>query len=103
MIERKSGKCVLLQVKKRSSEVLIPLIQAHVLPGSTIITDCWSSYNQLGNIDIYTHLRVNHSYNFLNPEDSEINTQKIENCWIHAKKIKESIWHTSESPGRIFD
>lgn len=86
MIERISGRCLMVRVPDRSSNTLIPIIEQFILPGSTIITDCWPSYNQLGVNEMFTHLSVNHSLNFISPEDSEINTQKIENCWMLVKK-----------------
>ncbi|KCZ80334.1 hypothetical protein H312_02271, partial [Anncaliia algerae PRA339] len=89
MIERNSKKCVLLPVPDRSANTLIPLINQYILPGSTIISDCWTSYNRIEENDTFSHLTVNHSYNFLNPEDNLIHTQNIENCWLHAKnKLK---------------
>jgi hypothetical protein len=33
----------------------------------------------------FTHLKVNHSYNFLNPDDPEVHTQKVERMWGLAK------------------
>ncbi|CAF1096510.1 unnamed protein product [Brachionus calyciflorus] len=50
----------------RDGETLLALINKHVAKGSTIITDCWKSYNGLEN-DGFEHLRVNHNYNFVDP------------------------------------
>lgn len=54
-------------VSDRSSATLIPIIQAHVRPGTTIYSDEWSAYNSVGTISGYTHKTVNHSQNFVDP------------------------------------
>ncbi|KAG0436998.1 hypothetical protein DMUE_3932, partial [Dictyocoela muelleri] len=50
------------------------------------VTDCWRAYNRLREYSDFEHLTVNHSLNFLNPDDSSIHTQTIESCWNHCKK-----------------
>ena len=52
--------------------------------GSTIISDCWKSYNCLSQLD-FDHFRVNHKYNFVNP-DTLAHTQNIENLWWQIKR-----------------
>ena len=37
------------------------------MPGTTIISDCWKSYNCLNN-EGFQHLTVNHTYNFVDPD-----------------------------------
>jgi len=64
---------------KRNAMTLLPLIQKHVAGGSVIISDCWNAYNNLQNLG-YNHLRVNHSYNFVDP-NTLANTQTIEASW----------------------
>jgi hypothetical protein len=46
---------------------LIRIIKDWILPGTTIIFDCWDSYDSLDE-DGYQHLKVNHSITF---KDSE--------------------------------
>ncbi len=41
------------------------------------MTDCWGGYNQLGGMNNYTHMTVNHSENFVDPNTHE-HTQTIE-------------------------
>ncbi|KYN34971.1 hypothetical protein ALC56_10698 [Trachymyrmex septentrionalis] len=41
-----------------------------ILSGSTIISDCWKSYNCLDNED-FQYL-TNHSYNFVDPDTGKI-------------------------------
>ena len=88
-IERGSGRCILKRIPDRSARTILPIMENHILPGSTIMTDCWASYARLDSNEFFTHLSVNHSVNFVNPEDSSINTQTIENCWMLAKKETE--------------
>ena len=52
--------------------------------GSTIISDCWKSYDCLSQHD-FEHLRVNHKYNFVDPE-TLAHTQNIENLWWQIKR-----------------
>ena len=56
----------LAPVKKRNRERLIPIIQRHVLAGTTIVSDCWRAYDTLGELG-YTRLNVNHTQNFVDP------------------------------------
>ena len=81
--ERGTNKCFLIPVLKRDSATLLPIIKNNILPGSTIISDCWKAYDCLGN-EGYRHLKVNHTYNFVDPDTgAHINT--IEGLWSHAK------------------
>lgn len=86
MIERISGKCILIPVPDRSTNTLLEIIRRYVRPGSTIITDGWAAYNELDNDPSYIHYRVIHDYNFVDPEDDMIHTQNIEGTWAHAKR-----------------
>ena len=45
-VERDSHKCFLEPVEDRTAETLIQLIKDWILPGTTIISDCWKSYNR---------------------------------------------------------
>jgi transposase-like protein len=60
------------------------LIDENVLPGTTVMTDCWKSYNGL-TAKGFQHLTVNHSSHFVDPE-TWANTQKIESSWRALKK-----------------
>lgn len=71
-------------VEKRDADTLIPIIQQMVLPGTTIITDCWRSYSSLANMD-YEYLKINHSVEFVSKENSLIHTNTIESNWRAMK------------------
>ena len=46
-IERESRRSFFRIVEDRSAETLIPIIKEFVLPGTTIISDCWKAYSSL--------------------------------------------------------
>jgi transposase-like protein len=81
-IERGSKRSFFAVVEKRDADTLIPIIEAYVEPGSTIITDCWKAYSTLGERG-YIHQVVNHSKEFVSEEGFHTNT--IESTW-HALK-----------------
>ena len=84
--ERGSSLCFMkvLPNNKRDATTLLPIIQQHVAPGTTIITDCWRAYNGLQSLG-YIHLTVNHSRNFVDPVTGA-HTNGIEGTWTHAKR-----------------
>ncbi|EEC10604.1 hypothetical protein IscW_ISCW024423, partial [Ixodes scapularis] len=51
----------------RHAATLIPLIQRHVAPGTTIMSDQWAAYNSL-HAHQFNHLTVNHSLYFMDPQ-----------------------------------
>ena len=82
-VERESGKCFLQPVEFRDRQTLTDIIKSRILPGTTIISDCWSAYIHLGK-EGYEHLKVNHSLNFKDPETGA-HTNTIEGTWRHVK------------------
>ncbi|TRY77128.1 hypothetical protein TCAL_15973, partial [Tigriopus californicus] len=52
----------------------------HILPGTHIISDGWSSYAHLDEIDdgIYSHSVIIHDQHFVDPTDDCIHTQSVE-------------------------
>ena len=87
-IERESRKVFMYAVPNRTQDVLESCITAHILPGSTIYSDCWPSYNGIPRLEGYNykHDKVNHSKNFIHPLDSNIHTQCIESNWNQFKR-----------------
>ncbi|XP_039306916.1 uncharacterized protein LOC120358142 [Solenopsis invicta] len=65
--ERGTKKVFLVPVPDRTQATLLHLIKEWILPGTTIMSDCWKSYNCL-NSEGFQHLTVNHSMNFVNPD-----------------------------------
>lgn len=74
----------LVEVPNRLSDTLVPIIQRFVAPGTTIISDCWRSYNCLAEKG-YNHLTVNHSINFVDPSTGAT-TNHVERMWKEAKQ-----------------
>lgn len=91
MIERSSNTIIMYPVQDRTANTLLPLIQRHVEPGSTIYSDGWSAYMDLNSLG-YNHFTVIHKYSFkktykntLTEEIITVHTNRIEGAWKHAK------------------
>ena len=85
-IERGSGECFLVEVEKRDAATLLPLISQHVRPGSIVLSDEWSSYNQLTATTGNTHQTVNHSLHFVD-STTGAHTQSVEGVWSCCKRM----------------
>lgn len=81
---RESRECFLVAVAERSAAQLLPIIQEYIRPGTTIISDEWRAYNGIYRLG-YEHYRVNHTYNFVDP-NTGAHTQTIESTWRLAKQ-----------------
>ena len=70
----------------RTKGRLNELIKQYVRRGTTIMTDKWRSYSTvvLGRAG-FTHHAVNHSRNFVAPDDPSVHTQNIERQWKSLK------------------
>lgn len=86
MIERgsKNYRLEICPDNRRDSSTLLNLILKHIALGTEIHTDCWRGYNKLEEYG-YIHKTVNHSSNFVNPENLA-HTQNIENSWRWLKR-----------------
>jgi transposase-like protein len=73
-----------IPVPDRTTATVSEIIEQHVLPGSTIITDCWKAYDYLDNSGAYNHEKVNHSRNFKDPLTGA-HTNTIEGTWSAVK------------------
>ena len=67
------------------AKTLIPLIQKYILPGFIIVSDCWRAYITIKDLG-YQHLQINHSENFVDPDNVSIHTQNIECFWRDLKE-----------------
>lgn len=72
-------------VANRKEETLVELLLKKVHVKTTIISDCWCAYNNLSTFG-YTYMTVNHSENFLSPNNPEVHIQTIERTWRSLKK-----------------
>lgn len=82
-VDRRTGDFFLIPVERRDAATLIPIIQRYILPGTTIMSDRWRSYDGLVLLG-YNHMTVNHSTNFVDPVTGA-STNRIEGLWRHAK------------------
>ena len=57
------------------------VIETYVVAGTTIYTDCWKAYAPACVALGHPHRTINHSQNFVDPEDNTIHTQGIESMW----------------------
>ena len=71
-------------VENRSRASLESVLVEWVLPGSTVVSDCWKSYGRLENLG-FDHLTVNHRYHFKDPETGA-HTNSIEGTWSAIKR-----------------
>ena len=89
-------------VTARDSATLLPIIQAHVNPGTVIWSYCWAAYNSIIALpSVQAHDTVNHSIEFVAP--SGVHTNHIESYWNRAKiKLKRMRGcHRSQLPSYL--
>ena len=75
-------------VDSRDAATLLPIIQAHVHPGTIIWSNCWAAYNNVHLLPpVQSYSSVNHSIEFV--DSSGVHTNHIESYWNRVKiKIK---------------
>lgn len=99
---RETKECFLYAVENRTRETLEAVIKESIAAGSHIMSDGWASYGRISEIEdengepMYTHSVVNHSENFVNPEDGT-HTNTIESTWNVAKAGNRRRWGTHRS------
>ena len=71
-------------VAERSSDTLISLIKKYIAPGTTIISDCWKSYQCISE-EGYKPLTVNHSVTFTDFETGAY-INAVEGLWSCVKR-----------------
>uniref|UniRef100_A0A0K0EUJ5 DDE_Tnp_IS1595 domain-containing protein n=1 Tax=Strongyloides venezuelensis TaxID=75913 RepID=A0A0K0EUJ5_STRVS len=80
-----TGECFLVAVPNREFKTLTSVILERIKESSTIYSDCWRSYKTSEHeAQGFEHFRVNHKYNFMDPE-SGAHTQTVERMLGSAK------------------
>jgi len=76
-------------VQQRNAATLLPIIQAHVAPGTIIHSDEWRAYSRVARLPpVAAHGAVNHSVTFVDPVTG-VHTQNAESYWNRVKtKLK---------------
>ena len=76
-------------VPRRDAMTLLPIINAHVAPGTVVHSDEWSAYRRVSALpNVASHGVVNHSINFVDPVTG-VHTQHVESYWNSAtQKLK---------------
>jgi len=90
--QRDNSKFVLIPLKQRTEEILIPLIRKHAKIKSTIYSDSFSvyvnNYKKESKLAPYgfVHYFVNHKIEFVSEVSNLIHTNSIESLWSQLKK-----------------
>ena len=72
-------------VQNRTAATLLPIIQAHVRPETTVHSDEWSAYRQLQGLpNVQQHQTINHSLRFVDPTTG-VHTQNVKSYWAQVK------------------
>lgn len=79
-IQRGSKKCFLKPIADRTRETFFRVIKEKILPGTTIISDCFSSYDTLSS-EGFQHFIVNYNMNFVDAKDCSPDTKNRERLW----------------------
>lgn len=88
VLER-GGNVVAQVVPAVDAATLLPLIEATVEPGSTIVTDEYQVYRKVA--QVYTHEFVRHSAKeFVN---GRAHTNGLEGFWSHFKRMIDGVYH----------
>ena len=89
-IERgENGNCFFEKVENRKADTLKEVLKRRVNAGTILISDGWKAYKDLNQMGFF-HYIINHSENFVNPLNPQINTQKIESTWNLLKRLFKS-------------
>ena len=98
-IQRGTNKVFAEYVEDRKADTLCDIILRNVLPGSVIATDQWKAYQRIEDHGFILY-QVNHSQNFVDPNNPLIHTQNIERNWL---TLKETIpKHTHGEPRETY-
>ena len=93
MVER-GGRARAKHVQSSGSRSLIPEIEKKVAKGTTIYSDEWVAYKNLGKHD-YSHSTIQHGKG--NYVRGNVHTQNVENLWSNMKRGVRGVYrHVSE-------
>jgi len=95
-IDTTTSEAFLVEVPQRDAATLLPVLQQHVLPGTTVWSDQWAAYRQIPQVTGLPHQTVNHSLHFVNPATG-VNTNTVENMWRCAKDKFKRMHGTSQA------
>ena len=90
-------------VPQRTTATLLPIIGAHVAPGTIIHTDEWRSYRQVTSLpNVAAHGTVKHTITFVDPVTG-VHTQHVESYWnrVKAKLKRMQGCHTEHIPSYL--
>lgn len=85
-------------VPDRTAATLLPIISAHVAPGTEVWSDQWASYNNVAALPgVVGHQTVNHSVQFITGIAS-LSVHKVAGCFFrnwsahkHNRKLLEQV------------
>lgn len=113
------NQCFVELVANRRAPTLNAILERNVAPGSIICTDIWRGYSQVAAIPVdppFEHRTVNHSENFVDPDDGTC-TNHVERGWGQIKtkfkrmngchdskltsRLNEAIWRQHFAPSKM--
>lgn len=81
-VESESNECFFEVVEERSKEMLLEVIKRRILPGTTVISECWRSYECLED-EGFKQISASHELHFKDPDEAD--TDLIEGLWSEIK------------------
>lgn len=82
-IKQRGGDIYVQIIKRADRDTLMPIVRLVVEQGSTVLTDKWRGFEELG-LDGYTHKSINHSESYVDKKGNHING--VEQFWSFAKR-----------------
>ena len=90
-------------VPDQTAQTLLPIIQRHTLPNTTVHSDQWQSYSRVQTLpNVSSYSAVNHSLHFMDPATGA-HTQNVESYWVRVKLkfIRMKGCHASQLPSYL--
>ena len=86
---RQTHEMFAMVVENGKSDTLSKAVFENLESGSSIYSDGWKAYNMLSQMGLnYSHQMVNHSENFENLNDPDVNTNTLERSW---RSLRENV------------